>query len=381
MKSLLKRGVSNLSALTVGAAMVAGVTGSVFAADHITIRIASDHGYAPHPAALTEIFFAERLAEEIPGSVVRSFPQKSLYSVPAAVEAATEGNVEMVWGQFGKTAQIDPYMSVVVGPMLMTTPGAINSLDETETYKMLVDRFAKIHGMKILGSMHLSFYMGAGSGSRLLKPEDFAGKKIRSMGPAENAALSAWGANPTTMAFGDVPPALQTKVIDGLLTSLGGFNVVKDQAPYFTVAGINGIVGDYYYIGASQVWWDTLTKKQQNTIERLWVDEAIPFAKEANWCNDKQLIDRFGTEDPSKPGIYVMAPAEAKVLADKLGDATQQWIKSNTPKGAHEWVDTFVKEARAASEANPIGSNWLEKTDCSKYAPWFAKYAKKKKKK
>jgi TRAP-type C4-dicarboxylate transport system substrate-binding protein len=381
MKSVLKRGVSHLSALAVGAAMVAGVTGSAFAADQITIRIASDHGYAPHPAALTEIFFAERLAEEIPGSVVRSFPQKSLYSVPAAVEAATEGNVEMVWGQFGKTAQIDPYMSVVVGPMLMTTPGAINSLDETETYKMLVSRFEKRHGMKILGSMHLSFYMGAGSGSRLLKPADFAGKKIRSMGPAENAALSAWGANPTTMAFGDVPPALQTKVIDGLLTSLGGFNVVKDQAPYFTVAGINGIVGDYYYIGASLVWWNTLTKEQQDIIERLWVDEAIPFAKEANWCNDKQLIDRFGTEDPSKPGIYVMAPAEAKVLADKLGDATQQWIKSNTPKGAHEWVDTFVTEARAASEANPIGSNWLEKTDCSKYAPWFAKYAKKKKKK
>lgn len=381
MKSVLKRGVSHLSALAVGVAMVAGVTGSAFAADQITIRIASDHGYAPHPAALTEIFFAERLAEEIPGSVVRSFPQKSLYSVPAAVEAATEGNVEMVWGQFGKTAQIDPYMSVVVGPMLMTTPGAINSLDETETYKMLVSRFEKRHGMKILGSMHLSFYMGAGSGSRLLKPADFAGKKIRSMGPAENAALSAWGANPTTMAFGDVPPALQTKVIDGLLTSLGGFNVVKDQAPYFTVAGINGIVGDYYYIGASLVWWNTLTKEQQDIIERLWVDEAIPFAKEANWCNDKQLIDRFGTEDPSKPGIYVMAPAEAKVLADKLGDATQQWIKSNTPKGAHEWVDTFVTEARAASEANPIGSNWLEKTDCSKYAPWFAKYAKKKKKK
>ena len=51
------------------------------------------------------------------------------------------------------------------------------------------------------------------------------------------------------MAFGDVPPALQTGVIDGLLTSLGGFNATKEQAPYFTVAGINGAsVGDYYRI-------------------------------------------------------------------------------------------------------------------------------------
>ena len=60
------------------------------------------------------------------------------------------------------------------------------------------------------------------------------------------------------MAFGDVPPALQTGVIDGLLTSLGGFNAVKEQAPYFSVAGLNGIVGDYYWFGASQKWWDRL---------------------------------------------------------------------------------------------------------------------------
>jgi len=360
-----------------GAVAATIVATSALAVDPVTIRIASDHAYPPHPAAISEIFFAERLTEEIPGSVVRHFPQKSLYDVPGAVEAATNGDVEMVWGQFGKTAQIDPYMSVVVGPMLLTTPGAVNALDETETYKMLIDRFEKIHGMKVFGSTHLSFYMGAGSDSRLLTPEDFDGKKIRSMGPAENAALNAWGANPTTMAFGDVPPALQTKVIDGLLTSLGGFNVVKDQAPYFTVAGINGIVGDYYYVGVSKIWWDSLSTEQQEIIERLWVEEVLPFSKEANYCNDKRMIDKFGTDDPSKPGIYIMKPEEAAKLADKLGNATQQWIKSNTPSGAHEWVDTFVKEARAASEANPLGSNWLEKTDCAKYEVLFDKYAKK----
>ena len=367
--------------LAAGAAMTLGMSATALAVDPVTIRIASDHGYAPHPAHVTELYFAERLAEEIPGSVVRTFPQKSLYAIPGAVEAAANGELEMVWGQFGKTAQVDPYMSVVVGPMLLTTPGGINELENLSTYKMLEERFAKIHGIKLFGASHLSFYMGAGSDSRLLKPEDFAGKKIRSMGPAENAALGAWGANPTTMAFGDVPPALQTKVIDGLLTSLGGFNVVKDQAPFFTVAGINGIVGDYYWIGASMEWWDGLSKEQQDIIEKLWVEEMIPFSKEANFCNDKRMLDRFGTDDPSKPGIYVMKPEEAQALADKLGDATQQWIKSNTPSGAHQWVDTFVKEARAASAANPLGSNWLEKTECAKYEALFDKYAQQVKKK
>ena len=369
-----------LAGLAVAAVAVAGALPAASAPDPVKIRIASDHTPPPHPAALAEILFQERLAEEIPGSEVLLFPSKALYSVPEAVEAMTEGNLEMTWGQFGKTAQIDPFMAVVVGPMLLTTPGAIDAIDGFETYAMLVKRFEELHDIKIFGSAHLSFYMGAGSGSRLLKPEDFAGRKIRSMSPVENAALSAWGANPTTMAFGDVPPALETGVIDGLLTSLGGFNVVKDQAPFFTVAGINGIVGDYYWIGASMSWWNSLDSEQQAIVERLIVEEMLPFAKKANWCNDKRMIDKYGTEDPSKPGIYIMTAEEAGVLADALGSGTADHIKKSTPGEADEWVDKFAMEAKAAVAANPMGSHWLEETDCSEIEPWFERFAKKKKK-
>jgi TRAP-type C4-dicarboxylate transport system substrate-binding protein len=285
----------------------------------------------------------------------------------------------MAWGQFGKTAQVDPYMNVVVGPMLLTTPGAINEIDNFSTFKMLGKRFNDIHDIKLFGSAHLSFYMGAGAKFRLLTPKDFAGKKIRSMGPAENAMLSAFGANPTTMAFGDVPPALETGVIDGLLTSLGGFNKVKDTAPFYTIAGINGIVGDYYWIGASNKWWNKLDAEQQKIISGIIVDEVLPWEKKANFCNDKRLIDKYGTQDPTKPGIYIMTSAEATKLSDKLGNATSDWIKENTPKGANEWVDKFAMEAKAAVAKHPVGSNWLEKTDCAAMEPFFSKYVKKKK--
>ncbi|HKK31878.1 MAG TPA: TRAP transporter substrate-binding protein DctP [Alphaproteobacteria bacterium] len=376
MNRILKHGLRQMTAVAAGAMMAAGVAIPAQAVEPVNIRLASDHSAAPHPAGIAEEFFKQRVEEEIPGSNVRLYPSSALYKVPAAVEAMTNGDLEMTWGQFGKTAQIDPYMSVVVGPMLLTTPGAIDQIEEFETYEMLEERFEKIHNVKVFGTGHLSFFMGAGAGERLLEPEDFQGKKIRSMGPAENAALQAWGANPTTMAFGDVPPALQTKVIDGLLTSLGGFNAVKDQAPYFTIAGINGIVGDYYWIGASKLWWNSLSEDQQQVLEKIIVDEMLPFQKKINWCNDQRLIDQYGTKDPSQPGIYIMKPEEAEKLADKLGDSTQQWIKANTPSGAHEWVDKFVEEAKAASEANPMGEHWLSSTDCSEVQPWFDKYTK-----
>ena len=371
-------GLAKRLGLFASAAVLTAALTSASAMAEVTIRIASDTVGPPHPAGIAMEIFKEKVEKAIPGSKVRIFVSSSLYKNPEAIEAMTEGNLEMAWGQFGKTAVIDPFASVVVGPMLLTTPGAINAIDTFETFKMLQERFNKVHDVTIFGSAHLSFYMGAGSGSRLLSPDDFKGKKIRSMGPAENAMLRAFGANPTTMAFGDVPPALETKVIDGLLTSLGGFNKVKEQAPFYTIAGINGIVGDYYYIAGSNKWWNKLKPEHQKTIKKILVDEVLPWAKKANYCNDKRLIDKYGTKDPSKPGIYIMSAEEAKVIAAKLGNATSDWIKKNTPGDADKWVDKFAEEAKAAVKANPMGSNWLEKTDCAKLEPIFAKYTKKK---
>ena len=343
----------------------------------IKMRWASDHSGPPHPAAIAEVFFAEQVEKRIPGSKVQIYWAKSLYNVPKGTQALTKGNLEMMTGQFGKTASVEPYANVINGAGKLTTPGAMQGLDGTKTFQELKKIFNDKHGITIFGSGHLSMYMGAGAvKSRLLVPADFAGKKVRSMGPAENALLGALDANPTTMAFGDVPPALQTGVIDGLLTSLGGFNATKEQAPYFTVAGINGIVGDYYWMGASNKWWATLDKKQQDTLADIIVNDFIPYQKAINFCNDKRLVDKFKVTDKSAPGIYVMNPEEASVIQAKEGGATNIWIKSKVDARGDQLVDQFSAEAKALVSANPLGSSALEKTDCTAFAADFARYAK-----
>ena len=343
----------------------------------IKMRWASDHSGPPHPAAIAEVFFAEQVEKRIPGSKVQIYWAKSLYNVPKGTQALTKGNLEMMTGQFGKTASVEPLANTINGAGKLTTPGALQGLDGTKTFGSLKKVFNDKHGITIFGSGHLSMYMGAGAvKSRFLVPSDFAGKKVRSMGPAENALLGALGANATTMAFGDVPPALQTGVIDGLLTSLGGFNATKEQAPYFTVAGINGIVGDYYWMGASNKWWSTLSKKQQTILTDIVVNDFIPYQKAINFCNDKRLVDKYKVTDKSAPGIYVMSPEEASVLQKKEGGATNEWIKSKVNDEGDRLVDQFTAEAKALVAANPMGSSALEKTDCTAFAADFAKYAK-----
>jgi TRAP-type C4-dicarboxylate transport system substrate-binding protein len=337
----------------------------------VVLRFAADFPPPPHPAGLAMKYFSERLPQVIPGSEARLYYAGALYTIPEAFEAMRQGNLEMTWMQVGKAAPVEPWMMAVVGPGVLTTVGAVDSIEKTKTFQMLVDRLEKRQLIKVFGAGHMSFGMGVGGKRRYIKPEDFTGKKVRSMGPVENAALESWKANPVVMGFGEVPNAMESGVIDGLMTSLGGWNSMREQAPYYTTGGAGAFTGDYYMVSASRRWWDRLSPATRTALDGL-IKETIQVQKEYNWCFDKMAYDKYGTKDPSKPGIYWMNPNEVSALVNAMGDATSRYIKSKTPPEANPWVDTFMKEGRALSQQNPVGSSWIEKVDCSKHASKIA---------
>jgi TRAP-type C4-dicarboxylate transport system substrate-binding protein len=333
----------------------------------VVLRFAADFPPPPHPAGLAMKHFAERLPEVIPGSEARLYFAGALYTIPEAFEAMRSGNLEMTWMQMGKAAPVDPWMMTIVGPGILTTVGAVDKIEQTKTFQMLTERLAKNQLIKVFGAGQMSFGMGVGGKKRYLKPEDFSGTKVRSMGPAENPVLESWQANPVVMGFGEVPSALESGVIDGLMTSIGGWLSVRQQAPFYTTGGAGVFTGDYYMISASRKWWDKLTPATRGALEKL-IAETIQVEKELNWCVDKLTYEKYGTKDPSKPGVYWMSPQEVSALTSKLGEGPMKWVKSKTPQAASKWVDTFRQEGRELSKQNPPGSSWIEKVDCSKHA-------------
>jgi len=365
-----RRPISVLGAAIAAIALTWGIPQSAAAQDapkKVVLRFASDFTPPPHPAGIAKKIFAERLAKAIPGSEARLYYAGALYTIPEAFEAMRQGNLEMSWMQMGKAAPVDAWMMTIVGPGVLTTVGAVENLEKTKTYQMLVDRLAKNQAIKVFGVGHMSFGMGVGGKKRYTKPADFAGRKIRGMSPVENPSLEAWKANPVVMAFGEVPTALESGVIDGLMTSLGGFLATREQAPYYTMGGAGAFVGDYYMVSASRRWWDRLTPATQVALEKI-ILETIQTQKELNWCNDKLTYEKYGTKDPSKPGVYWMTSQEVTAMTSAVGDATARFVKSKMPPEAGQWTDLFVKEGRELSKQHPIGSSWIEKVDCSKYA-------------
>ena len=370
MKHGSKRLVLKSAAAALGVVVAAAFAPAALAQGKVkpvVMRFVADFPPPPHPAGLAMKHFADRLPQVIPGSEARLYYAGALYTIPEAFEAMRQGNLEMTWMQMGKAAPVDPYMMAVVGPGILTTVGAVDNIEKTETFQTLTQRLEKNQGIKVFGAGHMSFGMGVGGKRRYVKPEDFVGRKVRSMGPAENPVLESWRANPVVMAFGEVPTAIESGVIDGLMTSIGGWLGVREQAPYYTTGGAGVFTGDYYMVSASQRWWRRLNADQQKALEGL-IQETIQTQKELNWCVDKMTYDKYGTKDPSKPGVYWLNPQEVAALTDALGDGPTRWVKSKTPDAADKLVDQFRDEGKKLSAANPPGSSWIEKIDCSKHA-------------
>ena len=248
--------------LNVATAVLALACASVFAPPAgaqapkpVVLRFASDFTPPPHPAGMAMKHFADRLPQVIPGSEARLYFAGALYTIPEAFEAMRQGNLEMTWMQMGKAAPVDSWMMSVVGPGILTTVGAVDSLEKTKTYQMLVERLEKRQLIKVFGAGQMSFGMGVGGKKRYLKPEDFTGRKIRSMGPAENPVLESWRANPVVMGFGDgviIPTAREALEIGGKAHDEGtaAIGIVPGAAQD---GGLNGAVGQRALGGAAHV--------------------------------------------------------------------------------------------------------------------------------
>lgn len=313
-------------------------------------------------------WFKGKVEAEFPaGSEVRNFYAGALYKDPDAMTAMTQGNLEMGWLVTGKTAAVDPWMSIITQPGVLTTVASIHDLPNQETGKMLLKRLREKHFIESFGFADLSFALAMAGKQRLLTKDSFTGKKIRTFAAAINPVVAAWGASPVVMSFGDVPSALESGVLDGVITSIGGWRAISEQTPYYTIPGISTVTFDNYWVGASQAWLRRLNSDTQKRIREL-VAETIAYQNKLSWCNDQISISKYRADKPGDAGIYVASAEEAAPLQQSIGNSVADYVKGNLPEAAHPWVDRYLKEGRAAAQRLGPGTDPLETLDCSQYA-------------
>jgi TRAP-type C4-dicarboxylate transport system substrate-binding protein len=170
---------------------------------------------------------------------------------------------------------------------------------------------------------------------------DLAGMKLRAAGTGV-PVLAALGANPVGMAMPEVPQAVQTGVIDGVMTSR---EVLKD----FRLAEQLKFVTDYPTVVVAfaavmdRKRWDRLPADVKKVIDEL--AEEMPV-----WTGQYHDQENVGaalewSRKEHRLQVVALSDAERKAWDGKLQPLVDNWIKEAAAKGLP--AEQYIKRARA----------------------------------
>jgi len=334
-------------------------------AEGMVIRWCTDHSAAQASGVAEIEVLGPMLEKLLPGSEFQSYHSSSLYKPAETMNQLVLGNLEM-GAEDADAAGWDPWCNIWAQPMLLTTVGAHMEFRTTALAKALEEHMAD-KGIKVLGWECESMLGGCGASERLLTLDDLKGKKIRISATLTQAPMvEAFGGSPVSLAWGDVPSAVQTGVIDAVITSVGGFRQIKDLAPYYTVFGMGGVFTDFYMVMASGKWFDSLEPAHQDAVVEA-VDYFLDEFYKMQYAEDILGAAAFGTDDPSKPGIYIATPEEVAPIQAAVGTAIADNLKKELPADTHALIDEYFKEAAELVAKWPPGSHPVEKIDPEDY--------------
>jgi tripartite ATP-independent transporter DctP family solute receptor len=311
--------------------LLAAIPAQVFAQKAVVLRLAETHpkGY---PTELGDEEFARLVKERSGGRIViEVYPGSQLGQEKAVVEQVQFGAIDLTRVSISVVASFVPRLNAFQMPYLYR--------DESHMWKVLKGDI----GNSLLSSLDPFGFIGLGwfeSGSRnfynskreIKSPADLKGLKVRVQESELMMGLvSAFGAVPTPMPFGEVYSALQTGVVDGAENNWPSYFSTShyEVAKFFTLDEHTRVPE---IIIGSKISLSRLSKADQDLIKQAAAD-AVEFQR-AEWAKYEQLsIDKV-----------VAAGAKVTKIADKA-----PWIALMAPLYAKQPKDIqdFIKQIQA----------------------------------
>lgn len=290
---------------------------SVSAQKPMVLRLAETHAQ-DYPTTRGDYEFARLVKERSNGRIViEVYPGSQLGQEKAVIEQVQFGAIDITRVSVSPMAAFVPKLNAFQMPYLYR--------DADHMWKVLNGDIGK----GLLASLEPFGFIGLGwfeSGSRnfynskrpVNNPADLKGLKIRVQESELMMGLvSAFGANPTPMAFGEVYSALQTGVIDGAENNWPSYFSTShyEVAKYFTLDEHTRVPE---IIVGSKISLGRLSKADQELIRQAARD-AVEFQKQ-EWAKYEQLsIDKVkaaGSQvsfiTDKAPWVALMAPLYAK---------------------------------------------------------------------
>lgn len=286
------------------------------------------HVLAPtHPYQLGAEKFKEVLEEIAPQPVrVEIFDSAQLGSERDMTEGLQLGTLDIAIAP-GTIASFEPQMGVLDLPYIFR--------DREHAYKVLdgeigAELAANLPNMdlRLLAYWENGFRQVTNSSKPIYTPDDLNGVRLR---VPENGiyvdTFNAWGANVTSMAFGELYTALQQRTVDGQENPLAIIYTNKFFETQEYISLTNHFYGPAQVI-ISEATWSKLSTEMQEAVQQA-ANEARDYQRKLLAEKDAEYLQRLKEEGMQVNEVDVDAFREAaqpiwEQYRDRFGDIIDQ---------------------------------------------------------
>ncbi len=269
-------------------------------------------------------WFAAEVKKRTNGAVTpRVFPAAQLGTIPRQIEGVLLGTQEVFMSPPGFFIGLNKALQAADAPGLFTST---DHQKRALNHPSVREKFMGLLAEKGVKGLFVWSAGGAGYATRdpVDKLDDLKGRKIRVLAsPMERAMMSAIGVAGVPMAFTEVLPAIQQRVIDGVRAPV----VVTGPAKFYTAAShYIGEFGNYVpsVFWVNMKWLEKLPADQQKVINEVSIEATEVAQKSANdiaalwekkWAEEGGTVHTFPAED-RKRLMEIYAPLGDKILGE-----------------------------------------------------------------
>ncbi|MBX9738468.1 MAG: TRAP transporter substrate-binding protein [Beijerinckiaceae bacterium] len=273
---------------------------------------------------------------------VEIYPANQLGQIPATVEGAAMGTIEVVAPASGFLIGLEPRFQVFDAPGLFNSMAAAQKVFADAEMRKRLSEYGGPKGLEPIAIWAHGPVMLL-SHKAIRKVADFKGQKIRVPGaaPLQIEPFRKLGAAPLSMPLGEVLSAMQNRTIDGLVASATVFTAFK----YFDLAkGLTALPGSFLVVPAMAN--KAFLKSLGPDLEKVVREEAF---------NAQRKVEAFAIQDADnttktwlKNGGELIAfdADETKKYLDQVTSALPAVLAANAKlKGDYEALAAASKAA------------------------------------
>jgi tripartite ATP-independent transporter DctP family solute receptor len=237
-------------------------------------------------------------------------------------------------GQNTDSARMGNYVPAIAcmnGPYFAETIAEVEKLKAMPTVKAWLDELANKFGFKVLSFSWIQGYRHFFTNKPVRTPEDLKGLRIRTPpAPIWQESVRALGATPVALAFGEMYPALQQRVVDGV-------ELVYNNIPagrFYEVLKYVSETGHIMLIN-----FEVISAKWFNALPPDYQKILVEECDKAGVATSKLIIDKLEKEvkaDLIKKGMIVVDNVNLPAFR-KAGEKAYEVLKiADVKKRVHK---------------------------------------------